>query len=149
MLDYTSWHQLFILSVVFFFTYRLVYVIIQLSFIYSLSCYYNIYTVYMHEHLSPFSYTLIGSLFDDPRFARPDIGCFLYCSGGWWDRTYCEELEFFSSWSSVFLFAFILLFFDSLYIIISYHFVSLFIYYHVWMLICDIAVIMIYYSWFL
>ena len=39
-----------------------------------------------------------------------------------------------------------LLFLDSLYIIISCHSISLFIYYHVWMLTCDIAMIMIYYN---
>ena len=36
-----------------------------------------------------------------------------------------------------------LLFLDSPYIIISCHFIFVFIYYHVWILICDIAVIVI------
>jgi len=32
----------------------------------------------MHEHLSPFSNTLIGPLSDDAGFTRPDIECFIF-----------------------------------------------------------------------
>jgi len=44
----------------------------------------------MHEHLSLF-YTLIGSLSDDPEFARPDIGYYISLIRCWWARTLREE----------------------------------------------------------
>jgi len=82
--NYTSWYKLLFIMI-FFYTQTCcylvifllsVYNVIQLSFIFSLSCYYYVHTVYMHGHFS-FSYTLTGSLSDDLGFAHPNIGCFL------------------------------------------------------------------------
>jgi len=42
-----------------------------------------------------------------------------------------------------------ILFPDSPYIITSCHYISMFIYYHMWMLICDIAVIVIHFIRFI
>jgi len=50
---------------------------IQLPSIYSFRYVIIAYTLFICTSIFPFFYTLIGSLSDDPRFARPDIGCFI------------------------------------------------------------------------
>ena len=102
----------------------------------------------MYVHFLLF-YTLIGSLSDDPEFACPDWMLSSIV------QVFDETVHDARSWKLSFLdhryscsLSF-LLFLDSLYSIISCHSISLFIYYHVWMLICNIAAIMIYYSKFL
>jgi len=110
----------------------------------------------MHEHHSLYTHSL-------GRFWRPWIRksrvlvIFLYCSGIRWDRTLREELDLLPiwfrysypsylpviSWFSIYqiqlLFPF-LHFLDFMYIKFSFY-SSFFIWYHAWMLICDIAVI--------
>ena len=86
---------------------------------YSVIFYFSIYhvvivhTVYMHEHFS-ISYTLTGSLSDDPRFARSDIRCFVSIV-----QVFIETVCFARSWTLPirfwysFLSLFLLLFCDS------------------------------------
>jgi len=95
---------------------------------------------------SLFLYTLIGSLSDDHEFARSDW--IFYSIVQVFDETVhdCEELESLSTYSGIHIpLIFSVIFWFSL-----YHYqlssISLLIYYHVWILICDIAVIIIYYS---
>jgi len=86
MLSCTFEYQLSILSIVFFYLQTTMWLVIfQLQFYLWLFCCHLIamhcvviyvHTVYMHEHF-PFSYTLIRSLPDDPRFARLYIGYFI------------------------------------------------------------------------
>jgi len=71
--------------------------------------------------------------------------CFYY-SGVRWDRTLREELELHSiRFRYSYLSCLYVISWFSLYQI-QLLFQSLFIWYHTWMLICDIAVIMIYYN---
>jgi len=130
---FTGWLIIFYLCIMCYFCL----ISVQLSFV---------HTVYMHEH-SPFSYTLIRSLPDDPEFVRLDIRCFILlirCSmrldmlqGArfsfylfWY---YC--LPFHSYWFCSFP--------DSLYIAISRYSFFVFMWYHVWAFICSIVVILI------
>ena len=48
---------------------------------------------------SPLFYTLIGSLSDDPGFARPDIEYFIF-----FDQVFDETVDVTSSWSFFYLF---------------------------------------------
>jgi len=80
------------------------------------------YTLFICTSTFPFSYTLIKSLSDDPKFARPDTECFslfrclMSCSC-------CKEPESPSVRSSVFLFSFIPLISYSLCTSLSYHYI--------------------------
>ena len=107
----------------------------------------------MHVHLSFLFYTLIESLSDDSRFACPDIRCFTFLIRCTIRLDMLRGTEVFLSTHSDIIISFFYScwfcsFLDSLYIAISHHFFSVFICYHVWMLICDIAVIMIHFSRF-
>jgi len=121
--------------------------IISLS-CYSVIFYFSVYhvvivhTVYMHEHFS-FSYTLTGI------FWRPWI-----CTSRYWMLSYIvqvfvELIRFTRSWNfSLFDFGSLAFFFIPifvLFLILVYQIQSfsssLFIWYHAWMLVCDIAVI--------
>ena len=103
-----------------------------------------VYTLFICTSTFPFSYTLIGSLSDDPEFARPDW-MFHLIDQVFLRSTLRKDSEFLFDYGILASPLFIL-FPDSLHIIISCHSSSLFIYYHVWMLICDTAMIMIYYT---
>jgi len=103
--------------------------VIQLSSIYSFRHVIIIYAlIIIHEYLPLlFFYTLIGLLSDDPRFAHPDIGCFISLIRCWWACTLREESEIFLCCLPIFLsllhFCCLL---DSLYLIISRYSQSLF-----------------------
>ena len=99
--------------------------------------------------LSSFFYTFIGSLSDDLRFVRPDIGCLFHWSGVDELVHFARSLEFSLLITGILISLLFLLFLDSPYIIISCHSISVFIYHHVWTFICSIAVIMICYSRFI
>ena len=115
--------------------------VIQLSFIYSLTCYYYTHWLYARSPFL-FSYTLIRSLSDDPEFACSD---WMFYSI---DQAFVEIVRFartkifFLFDSGILASSLFILFLGSLYIIINCHFISLFIYYYVWTSICSsIAVI--------
>ena len=73
--------------------------------------------------------------------------CF-YDSGVRWDcsRSFAKSWSFSLFDSGILIFLAFILFPDSRYIRFSCYSSSLFIWYHAWMLICDITIIMIYYS---
>jgi len=102
--------------------------------------------VYMHEQSSLYTHTLTRSLSDDPGFARPDIGRFIsivWCLV----RPYILREAWVSlSDSGILISLSFLLFPYSWYIGFSCYSTFSFIWYHAWMLICDIAVIMFHYS---
>ena len=117
-------------------------VILYLQFILLLS----VHIVYMHELSSLHTHS-------PGRFLTPWICtsrywtlCF-YCSGVRWDGTLREELELLPiRFRYSYLSYLHIISWFSLYQI-QLLFQSLFIWYHAWILICDIAVIMIYYRW--
>ena len=117
---------------------------IHLSFIYSLSCYYYVHIVYIHVHLPLFLHTHWVT-FLRPWICTPDIGCFISLIRCWWARTLRKDQSFSLFDSGILISLLFIIFPDSLYIIISCRSIFLFIYYHVWMIVCDIAVTMIYY----
>ena len=135
----SSFNLLFSYPLVICWSYYLVILYLQLSY------YYLVHIVYMHE-LSPL-HTLTRSLSDDPGFVRPDIGRFVSIA-----QVFDETVRFAKSWIfslfdfGILIFLVFILFPDSRYIRFSRYSSSWFIWYHAWMLICDIAVIMIYYN---
>ena len=100
----------------------------------------------LYARALPFTHTLTRSLSDDPGFARSDIGRFVSIV-----QVFVETVRFAKSWSfSLFDFG-ILIFLPSYYFLIlvisdSVVIPVFILWYHAWMLIWDIAVIMIYYS---
>ena len=136
MLGYTYWHQLFFFHDISYISFIALFFYIDYSviFYFSLSCCYCLHTVYMHEHL-PFFKHLIRSLLTIMYLHIQISDAFLNCSGIRWARTLREELEFLPIW---FWYSCLLWF---LYIRFSLYSSSLFIWYHAWMLIYDIAVI--------
>ena len=102
--------------------------IIMLSSICSLSCYYGIHTVCMHENLLLFLHTL-WVISDDPGFAHPKIGWFISLIRCWWALTFCEESEVSICWLLVFLFLLHFYYFLSLYasdlVVISFQYTLL------------------------
>jgi len=101
----------------------------------------------LHARVLPFTHTLTRSLSDDPGFARLNIGRFVPIV-----QVYDETVRFVKSWSfSLFysgtlIFLAFILFPDSCFIRSSRYSSSWFIWYHAWLLICGIAVFMLYYS---
>ena len=154
MLGYTSWHhQLFVCSCnscLFVF----IHAVIQLSFsclfimlfsylLCGLSYYYFVHIVYMHEH---FSLHTLGNFLTILDFHVQIFDAFLYCSGVRWDRTLREVLDFLPIWFRYSYLSYLpVIFWFSIYQFSCYS-SSLFIWNHVWMVICDIVVIMIHYT---
>ena len=164
MIGYTSWHQL-VITVVLLVFYLHAFSCNCYSVV-CLSCYLVSLWLMLFSYLMTAVYLVIilCTLFTctssplyththQVAFWRPWISmsrywtlCF-HCSGIRWDRTLREELEllpirfWYSYLSCLHIISWFLLY------QIQLLFQSLFIWYHAWMLICDIAVIMIYYSW--
>ena len=86
-------------------------------------------------------HTLIRSLLTTLNLHVQILDILCSCSGVHWARTLCEELEFLSFGSDILFSLVFLLFPDSWYISDSVFIPVLFIWYHAWMLICNIAVI--------
>ena len=114
---------------------------IQLSFIFNLSCY---YTHCLYARALSFSYTLIRSLLTILNL-HVHIMDMLYFSDQVFDKPEHVErsLEFLLFDSGILAsFLFFFLYFSwFLYIRFGLYFSSLFIWYHAWMLLCDITVI--------
>ena len=89
----------------------------------------------------PFTHTLIRSLLTILNLHIQILDVLCSCSGVHWACTLCEELEFLSFGSGILISRVFLLFSDSRYISDSVFISVLFIWYHAWMLIYDIAVI--------
>jgi len=132
------------------FIYRFIHGIIQLSFIYSFRHVIIIYTLFIYT--STFAFFLHTHWV---AFWRPWI-----CTSRYWmlysiDQVFVEIECFTRTWSfslfdsGILTSPLFILFPDSPYIIISCHSISMFIYYHVWMLTCSISVILIYHNRFL
>ena len=151
-MTHARWH---ILASVVFFYHDMSYILFIALFmilIILLSFSYNLVMLLLCRHWlyarapSPFPYTLIGSFSDDLGFAYPDWMLSII------DQVFIKIVCFVRTQSfSLFDYGILdsplfIMFPDSPYIIIRCHSISLLIYYNVWMLICDIAVIMIYYS---
>jgi len=119
----------------------------KLLFSYLLFIVYHViimYTLFICTSTFSFSHKLIGSLSDDPRFARPDWMFYFIV------YVFHETVHIARSWSffysiMVFLLSFILaIIFWFLYIRLTFYSISPFIWYHVWTSIYVIAVILIY-----
>jgi len=112
---------------------------------YSSIYYHHMLTRYMHVHL-PLHFTLIVSLSDYPGFERPDWMLYFIV------QVFDETVHIARSWSLSLnyryscSFIYVISWFSLYRIQLPFHF--LFICYHVWIFICSIAVIMIYYNLF-
>ena len=108
-----------------------------------LSCYYSVHIVYKHEYF-PLHTHSPGRFLTRICTFRYWTLCFYYLA----DETIyiARNWSFSLSYSGILISLFFLLFPDSRYIRFSYYSSSLFIWYHAWMFIYDIAVIMIHYS---
>ena len=160
MLGYTSWHKLIVYS---YFTCLLparLFILLLFSCLFIILFSYLMFAVYLVILLctlfictsSPlYTHTLTRSLSDDPGFARPDIGrlillfrCSLssYALRGVWslslpDTGILIPLAFLYSCDYSLWF---------LYITLSFCSISYFMWYHVWIPIYHIVVILIHYS---
>jgi len=94
-------------------------------------------------------YTLIRPLSDDPEFKHRGIG--VYSIDQMFDEIVCivRSPELLSVDHQYSCFLSFLLFPDSIYIKLNIYSILLFIFYHVWTVICDIIVIVIYHSRFI
>ena len=155
MLGYTSWYQLLVYSCNSCLYLHTCYFRLSFSCLLIILFSYLISTVYLVIILCTLFICTSTSLYTHTHqvtFWRPWICtsrywtlCF-YCSGVCWDHTLREELELLPIWfRNSYLSCLHIISWFSLYQI-QLLFQSLFIWYHAWMLICDIAVITIYYS---
>jgi len=142
MLGYTYWHELFsfvIRSV----TYRS-YLVLGIDYLiilhFSLSCYYCLCCYYTRAFL--FTHTLIRSLLTPWIRTSRVLDIFLYCSGVHVIVRFARRLEFlpFDSGILTSYYSCFYTFLDFMYIRFSLY-SSSFMWYHAWMLLCDIAVI--------
>ena len=76
LLFYSCWFCCFLYSLYITISHYSFYVWILFLFYFSIS-FHHMLTRYMHVHLTLLFYTLIGSFSDDPRFAHPDLECFI------------------------------------------------------------------------
>ena len=124
-LYYADWHSL----------YHTLFLLIFIHVFPSSICYHFMYTVFKCTSTFPFSYTLIRSFPDDPRFARPDTGCFMLlirCSMRL-NILRGAGVSLYLFWYYCILFhsCCFYSFLDSLYITISHYSFFAFIWYHV------------------
>ena len=123
--------------------------VIQLSFscmfIILFSYLLSVHIVYMHELLPLHTHSL-GRFLTTLNLHVQILDAVFLLSGVRWDGTLREELELFPIRFQYSHLSYLHIIPDSRYISFSCYSSSWFIWYHAWVLICDIAVTMIYYS---
>ena len=148
MLGYTSWHQLFVYSCISCILSADLFVLLLFSYLLFSALNLLLFCTHCLYARALFLMRSLGRFLTILNLHVQILNILFYWLGVRWDWTYCEELEFLPFWfwySCLYFdilssFLFLFLYFPwFLYIRFSLC-SSSFIWYHAWMLICDIAV---------